>query len=148
MNARLVRALDAFQTRARAHTRMILFACIAAAVLVGCSAEGSVSPSSALTITSLQPLTGPVGTRVTITGTGFNNRANTINFGGSAYPNIISTNGTAIVFVIPTATNPPCRNAMPPCAIVSALITPGTYDVSVTNAQGTSNSMAFTVTKS
>jgi hypothetical protein len=31
---------------------------------------------------------------------------------------------------------------------VTALITPGTYDVSVSNARGTSNSIVFTVTKS
>jgi hypothetical protein len=127
---------------------MALYACLAAVVLAACTANGSVSPSSGPTIISLQPLAGPVGARVTITGTGFNDRANTINFGSSAYPNIVSTNGTAIVFDIPTATNPPCRNVTPPCAIVSALITPGAYDVSVTTAQGTSNSVTFTVTKS
>ena len=86
---------------------------------------------------------------MTITGTGLNDRANTINFGASAYPNIVSTSGgTTIVFLVPSTTNPPCRNVMPPCAILSALITPGTYDVSVTNPRGTSNSIAFTVTKS
>jgi hypothetical protein len=50
------------------------------------------------------------------------------------------------VFVIPTSTNPPCRNVTPPCAIASVLITPGAYDVSVTNAHGTSNAISFTVT--
>jgi len=93
-------------------------------------------------------MAGPVGTHVTITGTGFDERVNTITFGVSAYPNIPSTNGTMITFVIPMATNPPCRNATPPCAIVTTLITPGSYDLSVTNAQGSSNSMMFTVTKS
>jgi IPT/TIG domain-containing protein len=122
--------------------------CLAAVALVACTADSSVSPSSGPTITSLQPLAGPVGAVVMITGTGLNDRANTINFGASAYPNVAATNGTAIMFVIPTATNPPCRNATPPCEIVSALITPGAYDVSVTNVQGTSNAMTFTVTKS
>ncbi len=126
--------------------RNLVAACAVTIALVGCGAEHSVSPSSAPTITSLQPLAGPVGTSVTIAGMGFTDTANTINFGASAYPNIVGTNGTAIVFVIPTATNPPCRNATPPCAILSALITPGPYDVSVTTAQGTSNSMTFTVT--
>jgi hypothetical protein len=123
-------------------------ACLAAVVLVACTADSSVSPSSGPTITSLQPLAGPVGAVVIITGAGFDNRANTINFGTSAYPNVAATNGTAIVFVIPAATNPPCRNVSPPCEIASALITPGPYDVSVTNALGTSNAITFTVTKS
>jgi len=127
---------------------MVLYVCLAAVILVACTADGSVSPSSGPTISSLEPLAGPVGAQVMITGTGFSDRANTINFGASAYPNIASANGSVIVFVIPTATNPPCRNATPPCAIVSALITPGAYDVSVTSAQGTSNSITFTVTKS
>ena len=128
--------------------RTALYACIAAVVLVACNADGSGAPSSTPTITTLQPLAGPVDTRVTITGTGFSGSGNTINFGASAYPNIVSANGTTIVFVVPTATNPPCRNATPPCAIVSALITPGMYDLSVTNGGGTSNSIVFTVTKS
>jgi IPT/TIG domain-containing protein len=122
--------------------------CVSAAVLAACDSGGSVSPSSAPTIVTLQPSAGPVGTRVTITGTGFRDNANTINFGSSAYPNVVGQNGTTIVFSIPVATNPPCRNATPPCAIASTLITPGAYALSVTNSIGTSNSTTFTVTSS
>jgi IPT/TIG domain len=131
--------------RPRANIWMVLSGCVAGAGLVACTASG-VSPSSGPRITSVQPLAGPVGTRLTIAGSGFDDRANTINFGTSAYANIMSTGGTAIVFVVPAATNPPCLNATPPCAIASGPITPGAYEVSVTNAQGTSNSVAFTVT--
>jgi hypothetical protein len=88
-----------------------------------------------------------VGTRVTIVGTGFSDSANMINFGVSAYPNVASMNGT-IVYAIPMATNPPCRNVTPPCEIATALITPGDYMLSVTTLQGTSNAVTFTVTKS
>lgn len=122
--------------------------CVSAAVLAACDPGGSVSPSSAPTIAALQPTAGPVGTRVTITGTGFRDSANTVNFGPSAYPNMVGQNGTTIVFSIPVATNPPCRNATPPCAIASTLITPGVYALSVTNLAGTSNSITFTVTSS
>jgi IPT/TIG domain-containing protein len=121
--------------------------CVTAMVLVACHSS-DVSPSTAPTIASLQPIAGPVGTRVVITGTGFQDNANTINFGASAYPNVTGDRGTSILFLIPTATNPPCRNVTPPCAIASALITPGSYDVSVTNAGGTSNAISFTVTSS
>jgi hypothetical protein len=106
------------------------------------------APSSAPAVTAAQPRTGPVGTRVTITGTGFSDSANTINFGVSAYPNVPSTNGTTIVFAVPMQTNPPCRNVTPPCEIATALITPGDYALSVTTIQGTSAAVTFTVTKS
>jgi hypothetical protein len=127
-------------------SRSALWACVAAVMSIACSSSSSVSPSSAPTIMSLQPLTGPVGTRVTITGTGFSDSANTVNFGANAYPNIPRTNATIILFVVPTATNPPCRNVRPPCAIASMLITPGVYGLSVTSTQGTSNSVSFAVT--
>src|SRR5215472_11594173 len=74
--------------QARPDLRIVLYTCFAAAMLVACSADPSVSPSSGPAITSLQPLTGQVGASVTITGTGFDARANTINFGASAYPKI------------------------------------------------------------
>jgi hypothetical protein len=117
-------------------------ACIAV-VFSACSGTG-VLPSSSPVLTSVQPLTGPVGTRVTIVGTGFSDSGNTINFGASAYPNVPSVNGT-IMFVIPMAINPPCRNVTPPCEIATALITPGNYMLSVTTAQGTSNAVTFAV---
>jgi hypothetical protein len=126
--------------------RRALCACLAAVVSIACSSSNGMSPSPTPTILSLQPLTGPVGTRVTITGTGFSDSSNTINFGASAYPNIPGANTTLIVFVVPTVTNPPCRNVTPPCAIASTLITPGVYGLSVTNPQGTSNSISFAVT--
>lgn len=121
-------------------------------IAVGACDKATTSPSSTLTLTSVQPTSGPVGTGVIMTGTDFAGTAatslNTINFGASAYPNSVSANTTTIAFTIPTATNPPCRNVTPPCAIASALITPGTYDISVTNSKGTSNSITFMVTGS
>jgi IPT/TIG domain-containing protein len=125
--------------------RVMEGACVTGMILCGCTAS-SVAPSAAPVITAAQPLSGPVGTRVTITGTGFSPTANTINFGVSAFPNVPGTNGS-IVFFIPMQTNPPCRNATPPCEIATALITPGDYALSVSTLQGMSNAMTFTVTK-
>lgn len=125
---------------------MMRLSCACIVVMFSACTGGGLSPSSPPTMTSIQPLTGPVGTRVTIVGTGFSGSANTINFGVSAYPNVTSANGT-IVFDIPLATNPPCRNVIPPCEIATALITPGDYILSVTTLQGTSNAASFTVTK-
>jgi hypothetical protein len=99
--------------------------CIGLSACTGSSA----APSSALAITSVQPLAGPVGTRVTILVTGFSDTTNTFNFGVSAYPNVLSAK--AIVFAIPMQTNPPCRNATPTCEIATALMRPD-YALSVT----------------
>jgi hypothetical protein len=132
--------------------KKLLLLSIVAIFVNACENSSAVSPSSALTLASVLPTSGPVGTSVIITGTGFAAAGaatlNTVNFGSSAYPNVTSGSGTTIAFSIPTTTNPPCRNVMPPCEIVSALITPGTYDISVTNSDGTSNSISFTVTAS
>lgn len=127
--------------------RQLLCVFAIAMVFVACHSS-DVSPSTAPTITSLQPISGAVGTRVVITGTGFQDNANSINFGQSAYPNVTGDSSTSIVFVIPTSSNPPCRNVTPPCAIASVLITPGAYDISVTNDRGTSNALSFAVTSS
>ncbi len=115
-------------------------------LFAACTGTGT-SPSSPPGITSVQPLNGPVGTRVTIVGVRFSGSANTINFGASAYPNAASTGGT-IQFVVPMTTNPPCRNVTPPCEVATALITPGDYALSVSTPEGTSNAVTFTVTKS
>ena len=126
--------------------RTAICACVAAIALSACGAS-SAAPSSAPAVTSVQPLGGPVGVRVVIVGTGFNDRTNIVNFGVSAYPNVVSVDGT-IVFTVPVQTNPPCRNAIPPCEITTALITPGDYALSVTTSQGTTTPVTFTVTKS
>ena len=124
---------------------------------------GSVVPPPAplpVTIFSVTPNYGPVGTTVTITGRGFtaNNR---VNFAGGAIGNIPSTDGVAIActtdptcvpgirqtltFTIPSSIGPYCAPGFM-CAMYVRLVTPGAYDISVSNDNGTSNSMSYTVT--
>src|SRR5690349_21033040 len=91
-------------------TRRVIV-CAAVTALIGCQSRGPVTPSAVPTIRALQPSAGPVGTRVTISGTGFRDTGNTINFGPSAYPNVARQNDGTILFTIPEATNPPCRNS-------------------------------------
>jgi hypothetical protein len=90
---------------------------------------GSLAP----TLSTLSPSSGPEGTRVNVTGTNFTSAANavsaanTVEFGTAKITHVSSSNGTSLSFVVP-------RQA-----------TPGQYNVSVSNANGTSNSLNFTV---
>ena len=108
--------------------------------------QGSTAPvPSELTILSLSPSSGPPGTSVTITGTGFTPTANTVAFGNGVIPNL-SSNGTILIFTVPTTLIPACAYTTPPCPFALVITSPGTYGVSVTNASGSSNSVTFVVT--
>src|SRR3989344_5258632 len=93
----------------------------------------------------LQPTSGPVGSTVTITGSGFTPDNNTVNFGSSVIREI-SSNGTTVSFIVPSYTMPACLYSVPQCGAPSEIITPGAYSVSVSNSNGTSNQIIFTVT--
>lgn len=97
-------------------------------------------------ISSLQPTSGPVGTSVTIVGSGFTPTNNSINFGGE-YLDGVSSNGTTITFTIPDTITPcPRISSNIACIQLAQQVTPGTYAISVTNANGASNTVNFTVT--
>jgi hypothetical protein len=88
-----------------------------------CTGGGTGTP----TITSLSTTSGTVGSLVTITGSNFTSTANTVNFGSTAITNL-SSSGATLLFSVPN-------------------VTAGTYNVSVTNANGISNNdKTFTVT--
>ncbi|MFA6515436.1 MAG: PKD domain-containing protein [Candidatus Paceibacterota bacterium] len=99
-------------------------------------------------ISSISTSSGRVGTQVTIYGRGFNNTysSNTINFGLGIIPNAYSSDGTSMTFTIPTYTNSACLYTTPTCVIPQYQIIPGTYPIFVTNINGTSNVVYFTVT--
>src|SRR3989338_8760522 len=96
--------------------------------------------TTAPTIVSLLPTSGPVGTQITITGSGFAVSTacttsfpeicypnNTVNFGSVSIKNVSSADGKTITFQVPFG------------------FSAGSVKVSVTNSNGTSNSMQFTV---
>lgn len=110
------------------------------------------------TISSLSQYSGPVGTKVVIYGSGFATgpqattnsitvkvrEDNKINF--SSYPvvSVTSLDGTSLTFSVPTQSTPICDEDM--CN--SLRIEPGTYPITITNANGTSNQVSFTVISS
>ena len=114
-----------------------------------------------VTIYSVTPTSGPVGTTVSITGFGFTND-NTIHFGSGAIVHVPISSSIAIActnsptchgginqtltFTVPAALNPVCYYSG--CKILSLQTTPGNYAVTVENTNGTSNAQTFTVTSS
>ncbi|MFH1201215.1 MAG: IPT/TIG domain-containing protein [bacterium] len=111
-------------------------------------------------IYSISPTYGPPGIQVTISGTGFINNVynngctayycgsgvttNTVNFGGSVIQNVYSYSGTSLTFAVPSNLNTCYAGQY--CAQFYAPVNPGIYPISVTNANGISNSVNFTVT--
>jgi|GEM_PF-5328428 len=102
-------------------------------------------------ISSLSPISGTVGAKVKIYGSGFTSTGNKITFGNlgvqnsSAY-NLNSSDGKTITFPVPTSNYFSCWDTNPSCGVPASLTQPGIYAVSVTNKNGTSNSVNFTVT--
>jgi len=120
-------------------------------------------PQSSVSIYSITPSSGPVGTTVTLGGNGFT-ADNIIHFGGGAIAHVAaapavfncpmqpagSTGGCGaysqtLTFVVPQSVGPYCAPGTA-CPMYVQLITPGTYNVSVQNSNGTSNTVTFTVT--
>ena len=96
-------------------------------------------------IANISPVSGPIGTRVTITGNNFIAGTNSVRFGAGYIHNLTSVDGTTISFDLVDNLNN-CQITTGACTNVFIQLTPGPYQVAVVNAGGTSNSFTFTVT--
>lgn len=106
--------------------------------------SGNGTQNGAPSISYLSPSSGYVGTQVTIYGTNLSSSGiNTIYFGSGAIQNVYS-NGNAITFTVPSFTSQYCAPGLT-CGTVPLPVGPGTYNVSVMNSWGTSNTVSFTV---
>jgi len=110
------------------------------------------SDPSVLSISSVSPVTGMVGTQVTVTGVGFTPTGNMIQMVGIVLTTlrgvtgpVASPDGKTLTFHIPSALCPPCAFSTPPCLAPCFVVSPGTYRLSVTNSNGVSNSVLFLV---
>jgi len=102
--------------------------------------------SSVPYIQYVSPTSGQIGSVVTLLGSNFSLQNNTILFGDVEIPNVTSSqNGTLISFAVPSVAAPNCQPGMM-CAQSMRAVSPGTYDISVQTAYGTSNIFAFSVT--
>lgn len=100
-------------------------------------------PSARVSLQSISPASGPVGTIVTIYGRGFTSVGNTVNFGTGVAGVNLSSNGSSVIFTVPQTLSLHCIPF--PCGAPAMPVGPGDYKVSITNANGTSNSLVFTV---
>ncbi len=89
-------------------------------------------------IARMVPRSGPVGADVTLSGSGFTPLGNTVRFGPGYLEGLESRDGSALSFTVPDGYNLPYAGAFPP-------VQPGPHEVRVVNANGTSNSVVFTV---
>lgn len=103
-------------------------------------------PAAAPKILKLTPPSGPVGTQVTVVGSGFSGPS-MIQFGNGIVFGSNAKDGTSLTFFVPLALVSKCFYDPKPCEMVSPATTPGTYPVVVTNERGTSNKVLFAVTE-
>jgi hypothetical protein len=94
-------------------------------------------------ISSITPQGGVIGTTVTITGSGFTAGDNRIIFGQYQAASVAS-NGTSLTFTVPAYMGANCA-ANQYCPMYAAQTQPGIYNVHIENANGSSNSVQFTV---
>jgi hypothetical protein len=115
--------------------------------LAGVFAATALAQQLAPSIRSLVPNSGPVGTRITITGKSFGPTGNTVHFGNGGKRDVPSTNaGTTIIYTIPSAVGPSDLN--PGIKAPLQIVSPGAYPIAVGNMQGQiSNTAQFTVTQ-
>ena len=132
-------------------------------VKMSCGTTPPITTTSPVTLYSINPSSGATGSTMNITGFGFTS-SNTILFNGNvAARNVPITSSMAIACTtnpschgginqtitipVPTSLSPNCP-AGSACPMYAILVTPGQYNVTVQNSNGTSNSMIFTVSSS
>jgi hypothetical protein len=138
------------ESRLRVVTRCSI---LAAAVMIAALATTHASAQTPQLI-AIVPNAGPIGTQVTIQGSGFSASGNTVIFGvgsraypsGSVYPNHGSDNGSVIRFTIPEHYDPACEYSSRPCPYATIPTVPGTYTIAVLNNNGQTDTQNFTVT--
>jgi hypothetical protein len=120
---------------------------------IACGDTPSVGSATLPTLAALAPVSGPVGTAVTLTGTGFAPTGNLVFFGrsgGVVVPTLLSSaDGRTLSLVVPQLAVPPCQVLRTPgqaCPQFVEGIQPGTNIVAVMTPEGTSNTLSFSVT--
>ncbi|MBN1698567.1 MAG: IPT/TIG domain-containing protein [Spirochaetales bacterium] len=104
-------------------------------------------------IDSIDPVSGSVGTIVTVSGSGFSAENNTVSFQDADMDAIwevripaSSSDGNTIRFTVPEYINPECYYDTPPCAAPSIQTQPGPFFIWVETSSGKSTIKQFDVT--
>jgi hypothetical protein len=134
-----------------AATGIWFIGCVAA--LQSWCGEGQTGPTAltAPTITAIAPSAGPVGTTVTIEGSGFSPTGNIVKLGVGYLSDLTSPDGRRLRFTVPEGHNlcPPSELGFKePCAGGAyPRVQPGSYPVVVVTRTETSRQVLFTVTE-
>ncbi|OGG52641.1 hypothetical protein A3C20_00105 [Candidatus Kaiserbacteria bacterium RIFCSPHIGHO2_02_FULL_55_25] len=105
------------------------------------------SGSGQITLTSIAPSSGRVGTQVILQGSGFTTYDNTVHFGIGGTQHVVSQNGSQIYYTIPAYLSPcDVLTSGMYCAAYAQQVTPGQYQVYVQNTLGQTGQLTFTVT--
>lgn len=101
-------------------------------------------------LSSISPSSGRVGTQVVLYGSGFVTYGNnTVHFGNGGTMNLSSNNGTTIYYTIPSyisGCDITTSNYGTACPLYAQQVTPGTYPIYVSNGNGQTSTIYFTVT--
>ncbi len=91
----------------------------------------------------LDPGSGTVGTNITVSGTGFTKKKNSVSVGDvkDAVVNLSSKDGKVIFSLPPAPCNQRTKTNCP-----TSVLAPGTYNLVISNENGASNPISFTVT--
>jgi hypothetical protein len=117
------------------------------ALAVACderSSDAPSSPSGAPVLASITPSQAAVGDGITLKGSGFSARNTGVRIGTGYLNAVTPASDTAIVFSLPAALSA-CPPGSEVCIALAIPVTPGTYPVSVVNANGTSNALSLQV---
>ncbi len=107
----------------------------------------AVASATTPVITQLSASSGFIGMMLTISGLGFTQSGNAVQFGPNTYINNLSSpDGMTLQFAVPGQIQGCAPAAGNACNSFPSLITPGAYGVSVINSNGTSNSLPFNLT--
>ncbi len=115
--------------------------------LPGCHGHSNPNPASPTgppVLMAVTPSQASVGDAITLSGSAFAPSGNAIRFGAGYLHGVASEGGTSLSFPLPSALTP-CPPGTDVCITLALVVTPGTYQVSVINAKGTSNALPLQV---
>ena len=116
-------------------------------VLAGCDHPSDRTPSAPTgtpVLTAVAPVQAVIGDLITLTGSRFEASGNGVKIGTGYVNGVAAPAGTSMTFALPPALSacPPSAQA---CIALAIVVTPGVYQVTVVNTNGTSDPMTLQV---